>query len=482
MKRYLYILLTAILPFLSGCYDNGYLFKDSMVRELATLPVEVSENGLEMIFNGKSSGYSNNLYFEVSPSSDFPEGKTRSYKADCLSDGTVRTSVSNWFEPGTCYVRLYGQRGNDRIYADNVESFTFDNPLTTLDATDITTRSAVLHGVANKNAHNYAYFEIATNAAFEDSWTERAKEGDHTEDGDYNYEISVGKLSPGTVYYVRFCMGYDDIIVKGNTIEFATEKSEPLSIGYIGGTGIDGKQITDRVMIVLHKLTDGEEWIGPIYASYNADKKNYVFDEPVDVVLNPDAHYDVYAVTGNVRLDGNGIVTFSEEDYSFGKDQTPIYRGENKLYVLEPSIKIELTAWTGRLTVKFPMSWGKDVQSITLKDIYGKNILPGSSYYLSNKEGKGYTEYRGISANGVGQSDNKYTYTFNIFPFNVPNTGYVDIVINFGNHSVTVPCPEIYLRSGESKVIDINGLGIGDVSVSLWDETEGGSIIIKPNK
>lgn len=277
-------------------------------------------------------------------------------------------------------------------------------------------------------------------------------------------------------------MGYDDIIVKGNTIEFATEKSEPLSISSINGQTAEGLRIKMDLKIFIEDYT-AKEWYGPYVATFSEERNDYVFKEQPEIELNPDSYYMAYAINDSITsCEGRELVYF--ENYYSDRPVYPVYHGEmTQLSGSNPYIKIGMREWTARLTVRFPKSWGKEVENVVFEDVYRKNLLPSGLFYISDMKPYSYGDIlRCKSAVGVDANGDKYAYTFFIFPFSVPAEGYVNIKINFGERTLTVPCPAIDLRSGESKIIDINGLGIGDVSVSLWDETEGGSIIIKPNK
>lgn len=472
MKKYLYILLIAVIPVLSGCYDSDYVSGGRMATELTTLPATLSEDGMALNLHGKSSGRSDYLYFEISQSKDFPKDDVIVVKAECGYEGEVNASVSNWFHPGINYIRLYAENGGERINAGNIEQFSFENPLVTYDAIEITERGARLRGFG-KYYGAYAYFRIAFDKEFSDSWEVRTQDYDSTDDGTV-YWADVNNLQPGHNYYVKLCVVNNGILIEGNTIEFATEKSLPLTISSIFGETADGERIKMDLMIYVQDK-DANIWYGPFLAYYSEEKRDYVFKEQPEFDLNPEGNYIGCAI----NADGSWNEDFGQVLVNY---INPIYIGDCEFKGSSPTIKIGMREWSARLTVKFPKTWGKDVSEVIFEDVYGNSLLTDYFQLPNMKPIEFFRKISCKSSQGVGIEGDKYTYSINTLPFDVPGKGYVNMIIKFENKSDTIPCPVFNLKSGESKVIDINGLDINDVTVDTWEESQGGNIVITPKQ
>lgn len=254
---------------------------------------------------------------------------------------------------------------------------------------------------------------------------------------------------------------------------------KPIESITISGSDSNGVAIKDNLMVVIQNIST-EEWSGPYTAVYDNSLSNYVIND-FTFALEADTNYVVFAVSGNTRWDSSGYVTFSEDDYNMGKDQTPIYWGATEVAWNYPHLKMILSQWTSSITVAYPAQWGK-IYNLILED--EKQGLPGNSFYLWGKKNFDTSKfYYGRQDGGsvLNNDGTEYQLTFNIFPVTlVSEYCSITLPLESGNRKFT--CPDLKIESGHDYLINItsDGLEVSDVTVKTWEDNNVGDITIKP--
>lgn len=484
MKRFFYISGVSLAFLLSGCYDGDYILQDRMVRDLTTLPVSYDTSDGRIKLNGKSSGPADYLYFEISSSNTFTSEDRRTIKATVEYDydhvvRDVYAYMTNWFAPGTYYYRLYGESGEFTVASSNYESFTFENPISTSDATEVIERAAVLNACVKGKAFGPAYFLLSKNEDFEQAKKLNTPYSNYkpTDDG-REYYLSVNGLEPSTRYFVKFCMEFDGILIEGNSVSFTTKEIEakPLSISHIAGENLFGQRITDDLMIVIQSNSD---WYGPYYAIFDENSGNYVWKGNTDFMLLPDTWCKVYASTGEPRW-SNGFLIFGDGDYQYGNNQVAVYSGVTEVSWSDPSIHMNLSARTALVTVAYPLEWGL-ISGVWIKTTGNNDNIPGSTFAIESFKPEYYThEYYGHSNYEISQDNGKYYYKFAIFPCAL-NSKYNQILLPTSSGETVLSCPDMKIQAGESYLINYDGMEITDVTVRPWNPREEGNVTIFPN-
>lgn len=473
--------------FLTGCYDSNLEGVD-YVPDMKTLPPVVDGDSHKTILRGWSNqAYKDYFYFEISRSKDFNSEETTTVISN--RNAISGDSIANYFYtfnsldvPGTYYYRFMASKGDEKVYAAEVETFTVENSLEIQPAANITSKGATLTCFTYGGYFNDKQFIVSTSRDFEDYDKVPVNSSSSLTDGHYTFTGNIDYLKPETRYYAKFVMrNYNpDITLESDVIEFTTEKIDMIEVILDMEFSEDDSYPDFKVLIP--GILDSDFWYGPYIARYSEDTKRYSFVDKVEVPM-VDYWYQIYIVNDKeTTWDNSGYVVLSDGKYTAGNMQNKIYYSQSEFNGSRNSTidylhPIELT---GQISVDYPDSWGR-VNEIKLTDKYKKNLFKGNSFWIQGLKFMDFVDvYTGKSAEGCVENGSKYRYTFNIFPINIPYE-YVDLTLVFSNGtSKTLPCPELNLKQGEKKVINIDGLGVEDVIVKDWTPIEGGSIIIVP--
>lgn len=486
--RYITMALMAGV-FLTGCYDSNLEGVD-YVPDMKTLPPVVDGDSHKTILRGWSNqAYKDYFYFEISRSKDFNSEETTTVISN--RNAISGDSIANYFYtfnsldvPGTYYYRFMASKGDEKVYAAEVETFTVENSLEIQPAANITSKGANLTCFTYGGYFNDKQFIVSTSRDFEDYDKVPVNSSSSLTDGHYTFTGNIDYLKPETRYYAKFVMrNYNpDITLESDVIEFTTEKIDMIEvkINALEGTFFENGQ-TPNFKILIRNSSDEKVWYGPFVAKCSEENKTYSFVDKVEIPLIENSGYLVYAVNDKeTTWDSSGYVVLSNNAYNEGDMQNPIYYGMNDFSYTNPLINLFCNEVTSQLSIDYPQEWGKVVQ-VKLESIYDKEFFMGNTFSIESMKCLGYSNtYFGRSSEGCVTNGSKYRYSFNIFPVDIPE-GYVNIVFEFSDSKpMTLPFPALKLKSGEKKTIEFNGLGVEDVIVKDWTPIEGGSIIIVP--
>lgn len=470
MKNFIYILSAIVLLLLTSCYESDFL-NNRMVKDIKTLPPTISDQTITLEGEFGDMNWVD-FYFQVGRSKDLSQGETILHK-------DFEPLVKNYLD-GTYYYRACAIAGNDTVYAPNVESFTVNNEI---QMGDIKIDRTIGDFYFTSNIESsYAGVLLSTDSDFKESFYYKSIHS-YPVDGHYQYWVSTDQLEPGVTYYVKAFIEVLLGSLESTPSSFTTEDNRINSVG-IYGNDIDGKPITDDLMVVIQNLSS-HEWSQPYTAIYNQSKKNYEI-LGFDYRVESGTWYAAYAVTAKGAIwDESGYVVFGQGDYQYGAAQVPICWGVAEINGSDPYIKMELIPWTSQITVEYPAAWGQvDTKEYGLAIFDKTKQLPGSAYEMNSRKSlQEYGSYFGkpseeatLSADGT-----KYSFTFNIFPTQLSSSN-CSMILYLVNAEREVPCPDLGIEMGKHYTItfESNDLDITDVTVKEWEATNGGSITINP--
>lgn len=470
--------MTALM-LLSSCYDSNESWGDRMRPSLTTYPATVAAD--KVVFHGETTVNSPILFFELSPSKEFVENETRRIYASYSNDSipNVYAELTGLIQPGTQYVRLCSQVSDtsEVISADNVVEIFIENPLKTLDAYDITERSAVLAGLYEGSSQYYPgnkYFEISTNPDF----TDRRILNDFSnhypdEDGDVVYELVAGNLNPATDYYVRFCCSGNETDIKGNTVKFTTANGVLLEIGKI--TCPD----PSYNLTLFVNMQNTSEYT-QVDLTYDKAKDSYVPISNQNIILLPEARYNVSVVNS----ESFGVSYFDTTNngrlYADFVDNGGwrIFYAKTVVDYNSPKVSLEAEELTCMVTFEFP-SLGSGNFGFELRSRSYNNIFPDCLYV---DEGEFFSE-------GYFWTSMIFVNNERLFMIPVEITSDDDVIIevntprgysNYDMSPVKMEAGGIYRFVNGKLVSDNSELGASDVTVDSWEETQGDDVTIIP--
>lgn len=475
MKKYIYLVLIIALGLLPSCYDSWYVETVKMVGNLNTLPP--NENEYIVSLRGEYGDMASNLiFFQIGRSANFSDGEN-------VIVGSRNNDLEKNRLSGKYFYRICAISGNDTVFAPNVESFTVDHSLLINEPEKVEATFASLSCSSDIETGNVEIM-ISTDKEFTESVNLNAHIVDFV-DGKYRYSGTIEKLTPGVTYYAKASIDMLLGTLESDIISFTTGDQGIKSVT-IYGTDIDDQTIKDNLLVVIKNLTT-QEWSKPYTAVYNSDKRGYDIQD-FDYAVEPGTWYVAYSVTSPAstptRWDSSGYVIFGDGDYQYGSGQSPISWGVAEIDGSNPYLKLEMRPWTAQIRVEYPARWGA-VDNKEGLVIQNKNdILPGSTFNIEAlKSLMGYGLYKAIPYGDIVLSDDgsTYSFTFNIFPTQLTSADFT-MLLYLVNDKKDVPCPDLNIQMGKKYTISFadDGLGISDVTVNVWEQTEGGNITIKP--
>ena len=208
------------------------------------------------------------------------------------------------------YVQVLDQNGNVSTYADNYNNLTVD----TENASNLTSKSAVLKGLINKNTLYNTYnlstwFEYGTSTNLENS-TPHA----NSNSGYANFIATISNLSPSTVYYFRAVAQSPRGVVYGLINSFRTnfdENKNPLTLNTAKTTSTSTTSTTNT-------------------NTYTPSPSSKITTNPATSISNKEAEMNALIVNS-----GNSALTWFE----WGVDQKMVNQTKVILIGAYPSVR-----------------------------------------------------------------------------------------------------------------------------------------------